>query len=205
MRLRERDLLLQAVGGNQEALSSLLKKYAPILRTTLTGQIPHRWQSMLSADDVVQETCVDVFLDIGGFPVHSGGSFRRWLVTIAKRNLVDAVRMLAADKRGGRRRQIEPRQGGDSYLALYEVLERSSAGPSRLMAKKEAEDALREAIQALPDLYRRVVVMYDLEGRHVSELAASLGRSPGSVFMLRARAHRKLVEFLGSRSRFFSA
>jgi len=205
VRQTERDLLLIAVGGDQNALATLLEKYTPLLRMTLAGKMPRRWQSVLSVDDVIQETCVDVFLDIGSFPVCDGRSFRRWLATIAKRNLLDAIRMLKADKRGGPLHRIDLRRGEESYMALYELMDRSSARPSRLMAKKEAEAALQEAIQALPDLYRRVVVMYDLEGRRVNELAALLGRSPGSVFMLRARAHRKLADFLGSRSRFLGA
>jgi DNA-directed RNA polymerase specialized sigma24 family protein len=46
--------------------------------------------------------------------------------------------------------------------------------------------------------------MWDLEGHSVEEVAASLGRSPGAVYMLRARAHRQLAEIMGAPSRFLS-
>jgi DNA-directed RNA polymerase specialized sigma24 family protein len=46
--------------------------------------------------------------------------------------------------------------------------------------------------------------MYDLEGRSVQEVSASLHRTPGAVYMLRARAHRELAELLGMPSQFFS-
>jgi DNA-directed RNA polymerase specialized sigma24 family protein len=44
--------------------------------------------------------------------------------------------------------------------------------------------------------------MYDLEGRPVQEVAQALGRSPGAVYMLRARAHRRLSEIMGTASRY---
>ena len=46
--------------------------------------------------------------------------------------------------------------------------------------------------------------LYDLECQPPQQVAEALGRSVGAVHMLRARAHDRLRELLGSASKFFS-
>lgn len=198
------NLLEQAVRGDRTALGQLLEQEGSILRQRLSGEIPARWQSVLSADDVMQQTYIDAFLGIRRFAVQGGEVFTAWLTTIAKRNLLDAVQMLEADKRGGDRHRVQPGADDDSYLALYELLGSARSTPSKHAARVEARRCLEEAILQLPPAYREVVRMYDLEGRPVEEVAAVLNRSPGAVFMLRARAHRRLKESMGTASRYLS-
>ncbi len=152
----------------------------------------------------MQQTCADAFLDISRFIPQGEGSFARWLATLADRNLLDALRMLEADKRGGARRRIEPVAGDDSLVALYELVTATTTSPSRLAARNEAKAAIEKAVQQLPETYRHAVVMYDLQDRPIQEVAEALKRSPGAVFMLRARAHRRLAELMGTASDFLS-
>jgi len=203
MHLSERELVSQAIAGHQDALSVLLKKHEPYLRKVLSDRIPQRWQSVLSIEDILQETYIDAFLDVGRLSTKRDEPFRSWLATVAKRNALDAIRMLSAEKRGGRHRRVNVYKGDDSYISLYHMLDRSSGRASRLMAKKEARAKLEDALSILPDQYRQIVVKYDLEGRTSGEIATLLDKSQGAVFMLRARAHRKLKDLLGSSSKFF--
>ena len=46
--------------------------------------------------------------------------------------------------------------------------------------------------------------LYDIEGRSVQEVGAHLNRSPGAVYMLRARAHEQLAGLLGHASAFLT-
>ena len=63
---------------------------------------------------------------------------------------------------------------------------------------------LQAALAKLPSDYRLAIEAYDLGGRTIEEVAASLDRSPGAVHMLRLRAHRMLAEVLGTGSKYFS-
>jgi len=45
---------------------------------------------------------------------------------------------------------------------------------------------------------------YDVEGRSIQEVGAHLNRSPGAVYMLRARAHEQLAGLLGRASAFLT-
>ena len=102
------DLLSRAARGDRDILKTLLKEHGPAVRQRLVGKIPGRWQSVLSLDDVMQQTYTDAFLNMGCVVLQGGGSFTAWLSTIAQRNLIDALRMLEADKRGQNHRRIQP-------------------------------------------------------------------------------------------------
>lgn len=200
----DQDLLSQAASGDEQALTRLLQEHGPIVRQRLAPRIPHRWQSVLSVDDVMQQTYTDAFLDMDRFTPTGEGSFTAWLTSLAECNLTDALRMLDAAKRGKDHQRIEPQAGHDSFLVLHELLGATRSTPSQHVARDEARTALERAIQQLPDTYRRVVEMYDLEARPVEEVARVLKRSPGAVYMVRARAHRRLRDLMGNTLKYFS-
>jgi RNA polymerase sigma-70 factor (ECF subfamily) len=199
----ERELSDLAARGNTDALAALFERFGPAVRAALAAEIPSRYQALVSVDDIMQETYTDAFLGFSQFTPRGPGSFAAWLTTVARRNLLDVLRMLEADKRGGRRR-IHDQSAEESLLALHDHLASTRSTPSRHASRKEAVAFLRCAIGQLPPKYRTVVEMYDLEGKPVTEVAAALGRSPGAVFMLRSRAHRMLAANLGTASRFLS-
>ncbi len=204
MATSSKDPLSRAIAGDKEALTQLLQQYGPALRRRFQDEISARWQSVFSLDDLIQETYVDAFIHIGDFVPRGEGSFEGWLTTIAKNNLRSAAEMLTAAKRGGKRRRIELGRTDDSYMELYDLLGGTTSTPSRHAARAEARGALEKVLQQLPKDHRSVVQMYDLEGKDVEEVAKALQRSPGAIFMLRARAHRALQRLLGAASKYFT-
>jgi len=199
------ELLAKASAGDREAASELFNRHGPLVRERLGHEIPKRFCSVLTAEDVMQETYIDALLGIGRFVPYGEGSFESWLTTIAKNNLRNAIEALDAEKRGGDRRRIVPFNPEESVAALYELLGATSNTPSRQAATAEAQRALQRAIGQLPEDYQCVVRLYDLERCPIEEVAASLGRRPGAVFMLRARAHHALRTLMGDSSQYFSS
>ncbi len=199
------NLLSQAASGDGRALADLLEEHTATVRRGLAGKIPRRWQSVLSLDDVLQQTYIDAFLNISRFDPEGEASFASWLASLAKYNLVDALRMLETDKRGGSYRRVQPESDDDSFVALYDLLSAVGTTPSQGAARGEARTALEQAIVQLPKVYRQVVQMYDLEGRPAEEVARALNRSPGAVYMVRVRAHRRLCDLMGRPSKYFSS
>jgi RNA polymerase sigma-70 factor (ECF subfamily) len=197
-------LMDRAVSGDRAALASLLEEHGPEVRRRIVPQIPQRWQAVLTVDDVMQETYIDAFLDIGRFEPRGEGSFTAWLTTLAKRNLLDALRMLEAEKRGKHHRPVTAPSAETSLVAIVEQLVGTTSTPSQHAARNEAGMCLRNAIAKLPLNYRRVVELYDLQGRPVDDVAAALERSAGAVFMLRARALRQIGALMGTASLFLS-
>ncbi len=204
MAVLENELVRQAVGGERTALTQLFGRHAPTVRQAVARQIPRRWRSLLSENDVMQQTYADAFRGIGQFEATEESSFAAWLTILARCNLQDAIRMLEAEKRGGDRRRLDLAGGDGSFVALCELLSSSGSTPSGHFARVEAHSALEQAIEHLPKTYRQVVRMYDLESQAAQEVGAALERSPGAVYMLRARAHDRLREILGRASKFFT-
>ena len=196
--------LREAVAGDRTALACVLREHSSCIRSAVAGQIPRRWRSVLSEQDVVQQTFADAVRDIGRFTGTDEVSFAAWLVRLAQCNLRDGLRSLEAHKRGGNRNRVGVGGSGDSVLALVEVLSASGTTPSGHVAANEIRAVLEESISRLPETYRRVVQLYDLDGNPVTHVAQTLNRSPGAVFMLRARAHRQLRELMGATTQYFS-
>ncbi len=189
-----------AACGDQAALAELLNRHGPRVGRKLRRAIPPRFRSVLSIDDVMQDAYTEAFLAMGRFRWRGEGSFAAWLSTLARRSLLDSVRLLEADKRGGERRRLE----SDSRVGLCEQLGATSTTPSKAAAREERGAAVKAAIEQLPNQYRQVIQMYDLEGRPIEEVASALERSPGAAHMLRLRAHRMLAELMGSGSKYLS-
>lgn len=203
---REAACVQGAVAGDEEALSELLAVFGPEVRERLKSKIGPQWRGTLDEDDVMQVTYLEAFLRINQFKPRGAGSFMAWLSQVAENNLRDALRGLQAAKRPNPRDrvQVTPKPGEDSYIALVEMLGTTEATPSRAAAKTEGAALLEHALGTLPPDYERVVRLYDLEGQSAADVAAQLGRTQGAIYMLRARAHQRLADALGSQSRFFS-
>ena len=196
----ESNLIAQAVEGDRDALTTLLRKYGPRLRQHL--RISRTWRGWLDAEDVLQVTYLEAFLRIRQLISREPAAFAGWLRTIAENNLRDAIRELGRDKRANPRRRVRPPTFDESTSLLLEKVARTSLTASRIVVGKEAQEALRQAVAQLPQTYRKVVELYDLEAKSPAEVTRVLGRSTGAIHMLRARAHDRLREILGSESKF---
>lgn len=202
----EPELVESAKNGDEQALTELLHVFGGMVRERLKGKISAQWRSSLEEDDVMQVTYLEAFQLIDQFKPRGHGSFMAWLSQVAENNLRDAIRGLEAAKRPNpkRRVQVTGTSSRDSFVALVDLLGTDHATPSRVAAMDEAVNFIEAALSKLPPDYERVVRLYDLEGQSAAEVAAQLGRTPGAIYMLRARAHDRLKNQLGSESKFFS-
>jgi RNA polymerase sigma factor (sigma-70 family) len=190
------ELVRAAHHGDPEAISELLRLHGPVVEQSL--RIGENWRPVLDAADVMQITYLEAFMQIRSFDPERATTFRSWLQRIAENNLRDAVRGLERAKRPNPRNRLRAATHEDSLVGLFEELEATSATPSRNLGQREACRILEAAIAALPETYADVIRLYDLEGQPIEDVARSLDRSPGAIHMLRARAHDRLREHLGS-------
>jgi RNA polymerase sigma-70 factor, ECF subfamily len=198
--LSDDELVTLAVSGNRAALIELLGRLGPAVRRRLEGKIDPRWRSLLSEDDVMQETYADTLLSIRRFRPEGTGSFERWLARIAQNNLLDAVRSLSSPSHGGQLHRRAAVDLEESSARLLEELKGNVTTASRDAIRKEAVLLVTRALAQLPHDYREVVRCYDLEGQTAQELSAALGCSQGAMYMRRARALEMLREVLGGSS-----
>lgn len=197
-------LLKKAKGGDQGALMDLLEQAGPIVRARLAAKISGPWRAAIDEDDVMQVTYIEACMRLDHFTSGQSREFVAWLNRLAENNLIDAIRAMECAKRPNPTKKLSVAPGVDSMTTLVELLGVTYTTPSTQAARGEAAGILEDAIKGLPPDYETVIRMYDLQGKNVQEVAAELKRSEGAVFMLRARAHDRLRELLGSGSKFFS-
>lgn len=197
------ECIQQARQGDREALRKLLEEFGPQVWSEIQSDIGAQWRASIDADDVMQVTYIEAFLQVDRLAAADGAGFAAWLRRIARNNLRDAIKEL------GRKKRPNPAQrltagGHDSCVALIHLLGETHGTPSRHVAAREVSAILTEMLERLPGDYGAVVRLYDLEGRDIANVAQTLGRSPGAVHMLRRRAHDRLREMLGAETNFFS-
>jgi RNA polymerase sigma factor (sigma-70 family) len=192
--------LQRAVDGDADALASLLEELGPRVRETLRGRIDARWKSVLTEDDIMQETYTEAFLGIQRFQIQASepiAGFAKWLSTIANHNLLDAVKALKSAKAGGQWQRIQPAADPDgSYANLYEHLGFTTTTPSRVAAGREARLALESQLKLLPDAFQDVLRWYDLDGQDAATVAEKMNCSIGAMYMRRSRAQDLLRDLL---------
>ena len=148
--------------------------------------LKNRWD----AEEVVQAAYLKAFDRIGDFAGRSALS--TWLTRIAVNEALGRLR-------SNRRRRIHLETEGVSVLESYrEKLMRGSqpAAPDETMAREQLRQMLERAVAGLPDNFRAVFVLRDVEGLSVEETAEALEIPPATVKTRLLRARRKLQQAL---------
>jgi RNA polymerase sigma-70 factor (ECF subfamily) len=194
--------IYRAVQGDEAALVSVLERVGVQLHAEVESRIGARYRGLVGADDIVQVTCLEVFLRIRSFVPGGPGSFEAWVRRISENNLRDAIRALERDKRPSPGMRVTAGAMDDSYVSLLERVAGKATTVSRAAARNELKGIVDEALRKLPPDYERALRLYELDGLSAPEVAEQMGRSHGAVRMLLARARECLGEILGSESRF---
>lgn len=168
----------------------------------VTDHIPDRLKLSIPADDVLQEiwtvcfrTCVDLREDVSE-------AFDRWVFTIARNKMTDAIRSARAQRRGGT--GAAPYRDKTSFLTLAGRLTSRQRTPSSEESARESVRAVRRALSALPAKYKQVITLIHIEGRPQAEAAVIMKCTPTTTNSLLFRALRKLRREMGAAARYFS-
>jgi RNA polymerase sigma-70 factor (ECF subfamily) len=139
------------------------------------------------AEDVVQQTYVNAFGSLGSFRGES--SLGTWLTRITlnealgrlrrQRPMVD-LEVLEADS-----------TTGTSQVIPFPLMS-ESADPERAAAQGQIRHLIERAIDDLPEIFRVVFVMRDVEDMSIEETADFLGLAPATVKTRLHRARRQL-------------
>jgi RNA polymerase sigma-70 factor (ECF subfamily) len=133
------------------------------------------------AEDAAQETAIKVYLNLRLF--RGDSQFRTWVLSIARNEGLGRLRKL------GTRREDSLEAGTDEQTGDYTpaILTSWREVPAEALERKELGAILRKAIEGLPEIYRNVVLLRDIEEMDVRETAAALGITEGAV---KVRLHR---------------
>lgn len=185
------DLVARIVAREQEAFAELLDRYQ--------GRVYRMIRRMWSTDrhlieDLSQEVFLRVYRGLQGF--QGDCALGTWIHRITLNVCISELRQRKALKRDKPTVSIHAPRKGDDGDGFYLEPRDAVQGPADEIERRELYAACRRAIHELPDLWRVILTLRDLEGRSYEEIAETLDLPIGTVrsrlHRARARVRRKL-------------
>lgn len=168
----ERELVRGCVNNQRKAQHDLYNRYCDAMFTTAYRMM----NNYDDAHDVLQDSFIQVFRDINQYRFDS--TLGAWIKTIVVRT---SLRTLARNRRLG-------------FVELNDQM----ADDMMLIPDTLSSEYLEKAILSLPDGYRTVFLLNEVEGYTHEETATLLGISPGTSKSQLHHARRMLKDKLSS-------
>jgi RNA polymerase sigma-70 factor (ECF subfamily) len=190
METNEAGLIAQILAGEKEVFHELIRPFERMVYLTLLSIVKNETE----AEDAAQEAVISAYRHLASF--RGDAKFSTWLTSIA----INEGRKRLRKSKGAAEESIEERTESDEGHYTPAPLTDWREIPLEALERKELREALRVAVTELPDIYRQVFTLRDLEELNVEETAQALGINPGAVKVRLHRARmmlqKRLVPFL---------
>ena len=181
----ETDLVAAASNGNLEAFNQLVRNHQDLVYNHVSLILGDH----ASADDVTQDTFIKTFKNLKDF---RGGALRSWLIKIATNSAYDVLRR-------SKRRPIQPLfpedENGDPMNSASWLIDQS-ASVQEVVEQNEFSNSIVKLLEELPDVYRTVLTMIDIQDFDYAEASQALNIPIGTVKSRLARARFNMKEKL---------
>lgn len=183
----ERDVVRRVRDGDSDAYRLLVERHQARVHR-LVGRVlgPDHGD----VDDVVQEAFVKAFFSLGKFREDS--AFGTWVTRIAINCARDEL------KKQSRRVPLDAEPGEEAVRGLRNVL--SGEDPTEREddpgGRESVSSVVARTVARLPERFRVVVALKDMEGCSYEEVGRILDCSPGTVKSRHARARARLRRML---------
>ncbi|HWZ96147.1 MAG TPA: sigma-70 family RNA polymerase sigma factor [Candidatus Dormibacteraeota bacterium] len=186
----EAETIGRILAGEKELFHDLIRPYERMVYLTVFSVLRNETE----AEDAAQIAIINAYRHLGAF--RADAKFSTWLVTIA---MNEARQKLRREKRAvleSIEETVEESTGDYTPAFLTDWREI----PLEALERKELREALQKAVTELPDHYRQVFSLRDLQELSIQETAEALSMTPGLVKVRLRRARimlqKKLVPFL---------
>jgi RNA polymerase sigma-70 factor (ECF subfamily) len=190
----EADCIRRILAGEKQLFHALIQPCERAIYFLLLSLL----RNEVEAEDAAQDTAIKVYLNLKNF--RGDSQFRTWVLSIARNEGLGRLR------KAGSRREDSLDAGTDEMTGDYTpaILMSWKEVPSSALEQKELRALLRQAIEGLPEIYRNVVLLRDIEEMDVRETATSLGITEGTVKVRLHRARALLQKGLAPRLKGFA-
>lgn len=168
----DQDVVAEVIAGGKGAYEILLRRYNQRLYRALRAYL----HDEADVQDAMQETYLKAYQKLHQYK--GDAAFSTWLVRIGINEALQHLRR--AKKRSGR---MPPHPEGDRLLHLPDT----RMDPEHTAIHSETRRIVERAIDRLPEAYRAVYLLREVEGLPSTEVAACLGITEGNV---KVRLHR---------------
>ena len=161
------DLMRRIQAEDPDALSQIYDRYNGILKALILRVIHNEAE----AEDLLQEVFMEIWNQSKNFSPKKGQPLG-WMVTLARRRAIDALRKKKAYLRAEERLQAESEQQPDAWVQNVTETEIHSGDTRVLMAK---------VISSLPEAQQKTVELAFFYGMSQREIAANTNTPLGTV------------------------
>lgn len=172
------------LGGDIDAFATLQKKYFKAI-TLLVGRMIRNQED---TKDIVQETFIRAYLNLSSF--RREYSFHSWLFKIASNLCIDFMRR----KRLQTISIEQPFPLSDEEMG-FDIPDEGSSADTEII-RTERNKLLKDALDSLPENYRKVIELRHFEEMDYKQIADTLGIPIGTVKAHLFRARKLLLELL---------
>src|SRR5215510_8993371 len=177
---KEAGLIARIVAGERDLFHELIRPYERMVYLTVFSIVRNETE----AEDGAQEAVINAYRHLSSFRAEA--KFSTWLTTIAINEGRKRLRKAKGAAEDSIEAETDEKEGDYTPAPLTDWREI----PLEALEHKELREALRKAVSELPDAYRQVFALRDLEGLNIEETAQALGVNAGVV---RVRLHRARI------------
>jgi RNA polymerase sigma-70 factor (ECF subfamily) len=171
-------LVAELKAGSEEAFAVLIAQYHQPLYSLIARSL----NDPADAADITQEVFIKVFRSIRGF--HGDASLRTWLYRIALHEASNQRRWWSRHKK----QEITIDASFDSdpdaennHLSLAATLADRSNSPFDHAVQAEVRERVEAALRQIPETFRTVVILREIEGFAYEEISEILNVNLGTV------------------------
>lgn len=135
-------------------------------------------QDAAEAEDLVQETCMKALRGFASF--RQGTNFRAWIFRILRNTFLTSRTGLGA---------VQPSLDDEDANVAEPA---TQVTPESILLAEASQQAITQAIAALPVAFREVLLLCDVEEMSYQEIAETLGIPAGTVMSRLSRARRAM-------------
>ncbi len=181
----EAQCIARALEGDLEAFNQLVLAYQDSAYNLAYRML----NDPDAAADVTQTAFIAAYRSL---KTYRGGSFRAWVLRMVTNACYDELR------RRKRRPTValEPLNRDEEEIESPTWLMDDHLSPEEMVQLREVENAITHCLQDLPEDFRAVVIMVDVEGYDYAEVAQALGKPLGTIKSRLARARLRLRDCL---------
>ena len=189
----EAALVEELKAGSERAFTQLIAQYHQPIYSVIARSL----HDPADASDITQEVFIKVFRNIRSF--HGEASLRTWLYRIALHEASNQRRWWSRHKRQEIAMESPCGCNGDCEgepLSLGSTLADGHASPFDCAADAEVRERVEAALRQVPEAFRTVLVLREIEGFTYDEIAEILRVNLGTVKSRLTRGRAALRELL---------
>jgi RNA polymerase sigma-70 factor, ECF subfamily len=181
----ETKLIQSAQQGNLDAFNQLVMIY----QDTAYNVAYRILSDQYSADDAVQNAFMSAYHNMNKF---RGGSYRAWILRIVTNSCYDELRR--------RKRQpttpLDPINSDGEEMDSPRWMIDNIPTPEETSETTELEKAIQECLNDLPEEFRAMIILIDIQGLDYQETSQVLNSPLGTIKSRLARSRKKMRDCL---------